>query len=495
MLYGRLFRLQWKSLVRSLSPRLRWLALAAVVFVFLYVSGLLIITGIFFDRIAYSIEPRLATTVFLNENLLLLFASLFSIRFFFQKTPRLGIQPYLHLPIRRAHLVIFFQTSSLLSAHNIFPVLFLIPFWAVHVLPVYAFLGSMYWLIGTIGLVIASHYGNIALRTLLTVDIKQFVIVAGSVIAVVILDRIAGGDWTSVMSLTLFTGLLSGTFVFLLWIVSVAAFLFVYSSVLLRSKLNDMAGVSRSFRFGSRAAFSNLRSQVSNLMLLELQLIWRNRRPRTYLLFAFFFGTVYVALLLVDSRVSNNVLMAALAGLFASGIFAVNHGQLMFSWESCYFDGLLARSINPRSMVLSKLLTLQLSCLIFFVISLPLFLGLAPHLLPLHVAFLLYNAGITSVLMVALAVHNRKRIAIEKGGGFFNYEGFALRHWLWFVPTAVPPTLLLFLMRDQLDQGLVLLGAIGAFGILLTGVWSRLFEHIFLRRKYVMAAGFRTYEH
>ena len=494
MLYGTLFRLQWKQLVRSIASRFRWLALAAILFVVLYVSGILVITGIFFDRLVDAFEPGASAVPFLNANLLYIFASLFSLRFFFQKTPRLGIQPYLHLPIRRAHLVIFFQSSSLLSAHNLFPLLFFVPFWAAHIQPTYAALGSVYWLLGVTALVVGSHYANITLRTLLTVNLRRFLIVAAAILSVFIIDRLLGGDWIAGASLMLFAGLISGTTVYLLQLLVVAAFVFLYSSLLLRSRLNDMAGSQRRFRLGSRAIFSNRRSQVGNLMLLELQLIWRNKRPRTYLFFAFLFGTVYVALLLIDPRISQNVLMAALAGLFASGIFAVNHGQLMFSWESGYFDGMLARCISTRSLVLSKLLTLQVSCVIFFIVSLPVFLGLAPELVPLHVSFLLYNAGITSVLMVGLAVHNRKRIAIEKGGGFFNYEGFALRHWLWFIPTAAPPTLLLFLMRDDLQNGLLFLGAAGALGLVLTGAWSRLFEQLLLRRKYVMAAGFRTYE-
>src|SRR5690606_7770707 len=246
---------------------------------------------------------------------------------------------------------------------------------------------------------------------------------------------------------------------------------FIYSSMLLRARLNDHPGAQRPFRLGSRAMFSNTRSQVANLMLLELQLIWRNKRPRTYLIFAIFFGTVYVALLLIDPRVSQNILLGALAGGFASGIFAVNHAQLMFAWESRYFDGVLPRCINARRLVLSKLLTLQASCVVFFVISLPIFLTLAPDLVPLHASFLLYNAGITSVLMVTLAVHNRKRISIVKAGGFFNYEGFNLRHWLWFIPMALPPILWLFFMREQPHLGLLVLASAGAVGLLLTGAW------------------------
>ena len=495
MVYGKLLRNQWKQFVRSLSPRFRWLAFAAIVFVALYVSGILIITGLFFDRWVDWLEPGANVVLYVNEHLLVMMASLFSIRFFFQKTPRLGIQPYLHLPIRRAHLVVFFQMSSLGSVHNLLPLLFFVPFWIEFIIPTSTPAGALFWIGGVGALVLASHYANIILRTYLTVDLKRFFILVAVILALVIADRFVEGRWIALASSTVFDGLAAGNAILLLQLVLVAAFVFVYSSVLLRARLNDHAGESRRFRLGSRAMFSNTRSQVGNLMLLELQLIWRNRRPRTYLLFALFFGTVYVALLLIDPRVSQNILMGALAGLFASGIFAVNHGQLMFSWESRYFDGILARCIDTRSLVTSKLLTLQASCVIFFVLSLPVFLGLAPDLVPLHVSFLFYNAGVTSVLMVALAVNNRKRISIEKGGGFFNYEGFGLRHWLWFIPTAIPPILLLFLMRDQAQTGLLILGSLGVVGLLLTGAWSRLFEHVLLRRKYIMAAGFRQYEH
>src|SRR5690606_33877436 len=149
---------------------------------------------------------------------------------------------------------------------------------------------------------------------------SRFFVAVGALAAFIVADRLAEGHWISATSWTLFGQLASGDVILLLLIGSATGFVFVYSSILLRARLNDGPPETKRFRLGSKAIFTNARSQVGNLMLLELQLIWRNRRPRTYMLFALFFGTFYVALLLFDSRVSQNILMAGMAGLLASGI-------------------------------------------------------------------------------------------------------------------------------------------------------------------------------
>ena len=496
MLYRHLLSAQRKQVTRSLSPRYRWLTVTAILFVSLYVGGILFSVGLYFGKLLQAVLPGEEPLALLNRNLFIIFITLFSLRFFFQKTPRLSIRPYLHLPVSRARLVRFFQLFSLISIHNLFPLVFFLPFWLRYVLDSeYAGPGAWAWLAAIVLILAISQYANNVLRTLMTVNMRRFVIVAGALFGLILLDHLTGGAWLPVASSTLFYGLLQGNIVLLGQLLVLTVALFLYSSLLLRERLQYDASEGQRFRLSSKVVFTNERSRVGNLMLLELQLVWRNRRPRTYLFFALFFGTLYVALLLLDPRVYGNILMAALAGLFASGIFAVNHGQLMFSWESNYFDGLLSRSIDTQEMVLAKILTLQTSCVIFFVLSMPIFLGLAPELLPLHVAFLLYNAGVTSILMVLVAVFNSRRVDIEKGGGFFNYEGFSLRHWLLFIPTATPPTLLLYGLRDNVGDALVVLGAIGAGGVLLTSLWSRILERILLRRRYVMSSGFRQYEH
>jgi hypothetical protein len=232
---------------------------------------------------------------------------------------------------------------------------------------------------------------------------------------------------------------------------------------------------------------------TGRLMLLEVLLLWRNRRPRHYLLVSVLFSTMYLILMLAAKSNFSGHAIDALIGLFASGGFVLNYGQLMFSWDSTHFDGLLARNFPIRSIIRAKIILLQSSCVVFFLLSIPLFLWLRPELLPVHLAFLFYNAGVTSVLVMELASRNHLAVDIEKSGSFFNYEGFSIRHWLWFLPTALPPILFMVAMSARPGVALVILAGIGTFSLIFSEFWTRFFEKGISSRKYKMAYGFRMH--
>jgi hypothetical protein len=240
----------------------------------------------------------------------------------------------------------------------------------------------------------------------------------------------------------------------------------------------------------NKVPFLSTLGPVGQLVVLECKLMLRNRRPKHYLLVSLLFSTVYLVFLLSNPSTFGGMVLGAVVGLFASGGFVLNYGQLMFSWESSYFNGLLARNIDLRQYVQAKLLLLQGSCVALFLISLPLFLWLKPEMLPLHIAFLFYNAGVTSLLILILALNNRERIDLSRSGGFFNYEGFSVVHWLWFFPTMIPPVLILFFLRDQPDLGLLVLSTMGAVGLLLSRFGNYYFARMLIRNRYKMAEGF-----
>ena len=217
----------------------------------------------------------------------------------------------------------------------------------------------------------------------------------------------------------LFDELLEGNLFLLGLMVGLAVSILLYSSAVIRRNLLD-SPVGSNYRPAHKIiVFAPERGQVLNLILLELKMIWRNKRPKHYFLLSVVFAVAYIALMLAKSHVFSSSAISAVIGIFASGTFALNYGQLMFSWESTYFDGFLARNIRMEELILAKLMLLQGSCLVFFLISLPLFIILSPDLLLLHVTFLFYNAGVTSVLMLALAVRNQRRVNIAKSGSFF----------------------------------------------------------------------------
>lgn len=493
MVYDALLRHQWTCFWRSFKGKRYWLTALVVAPLVLYVLFILVALGLLFkpllDPPAYALGPL----ALLNDHLLNVFIGAFGVRFFFQRPPRLSIQPYLHLPIRRRQLVAYFQLASLASIHNIFPFFFFIPFWLRYVdghpLPDN---GALLWLFGIVLCLVLSNFLTTLVRVIMDQQARLFGILVVMLVTVQIADQLLQTLIFERASSWLFDNLALGNRPLLILLALLTLVTLLASNHVLAASLRRTSGSSAQLRQRRLPVSLNLgRSSARDLILLELKLMWRNRRAKQYLYISFFVSTAYTALLLSDFNPVFGNFMAALTGLFASGVFALNYGQLMFAWESRSFDGLLTRVITPQQMVLAKFVILMLSCVVLFLTSLPLFVWLALELLPLHVAFLFYNAGVTSVLMLLLAVRNRRRVDPSKGG-FFAYEGFSILHWLWLLPTVTPPTLLLYFFGDRPETAYSIIALIGLVGMLLVGVWSAGIARLFARRKYVMAAGFRS---
>ena len=474
----------------------RWLSIVAVGLLLIYMTFVLVGMGFFFKEVFAGSPPGNDPVGFTNSHLFELFLGLFSLRFFLQQGPKMKMRPYLHLPISRNRIVRFFQCFSFLSFHNFIPYLFFIPFSVrYHIAGPYGLPGSIIWLSGITFILVISHYTNNMLRAVLNKNSFYYLLAVAFFAIILLLDNLINTHLFRIFSAVLFDELLRGNLILLGLLAGLAVSIVLTSSALIRQNL--LEGSSSGFQLRSQhrtIIFAPERGQVINLILLELKMIWRNKRPKHYFMLSAVFAVAYIALMLTESQVFKSSAISAVVGIFASGTFALNYGQLMFSWESTYFDGFLARNIRPEELILAKLMLLQGSCLVFFLLSLPLFMLLSPELLLLHVTFLFYNAGITSVLMLALAVRNQRRVNISKSGSFFNYEGFSIMHWVWILPTIAPPAILLHLLQSINWTALLFIGGLGVTSLVLSKRWSQYFTERLLDRKYVMALGFRQYE-
>ncbi|QXD16390.1 hypothetical protein GQ464_005420 [Rhodocaloribacter litoris] len=494
--YRLLTRNQWRIFLRSLRARQNLFVWSVFGIMGLYLGLTLITLGLYFERFAGLLAPSGDPVTVVNTYLLPVFIGLFGLRFLFQQTPALRFQPYLHLPIERARLVRFFQATSLLSLHNVYPLLFFVPFWSRHVAGHYPAGGAAAWLLGVLLALAASNFANLLVRSVLTRHEGRFLLGFGVLLSLIYLDELLGTRYVQVFSAYLFGGLLAGETTVLLLVTALPVWMVLASNLMLLQRLHGglylpRSGTAVPARRTRRLPLLERAGLTGRLILLELRLIWRNRRPRHYLLLSLLFSTLYLVFLLANPSPGGDVILGGIIGLFASGGFVLNHGQLMFSWESSHFDGLLVRPLPARALIRAKLLLLQASCLLLFVASLPLFLWLKPALVKLHLAFLFYNAGITTVLVMLLALRNRQPVDLARSGAFFNYEGFSTAHWLWFFPTALPPSIALFALRDTPDTGLLLLGGLGLIGLLATPLWISYFASRFEQCRLRMAEGFR----
>ncbi len=492
-----LTRNQWRVFIRTLQARQRPWIWGLLGFFSLYIAFILTTFGFYFDRFLPFFAPGQTPIAVVNANIVPVLASLFGVRFLIQKTPNLKLKPYRHLPIRENTLVGFFQATSLLSLHNVFPLLFFVPFWFRFVLPnAPTLVGAWSWLGGVLLLIAASNYGTLLVRSLMTHRTPTFLAFLAGTLVLSAFDQWSGLQLTNHASTALFNGLLLNKATVALLLLLVAGWCYLASTFNLRSSLRSEPVSTR--RLAATAIpwhWAERIGPLGQMIALEGKMMLRNRRPQHYALIALLFSTVYLIFLLANPNVYGGPLLGAIIGLFASGGFVLNYGQLMFAWESTHFDALLTRPLTLRRYLQAKLVLLQASCLLFFFVSLPFFLWLAPHLLGLHVAFLFYNAGITCLLVLVLAVRNRRRINVDRSGGFFNYEGFSMMHWLWFIPTTLPPIILLLIFFKDPALAWWSLGGMGFISLLAFPIWSALFTNQLVRRRYDMAEGFRRDDH
>jgi hypothetical protein len=490
--YVLLARNQFRVSMRQMQTQQGWFMRIVMGVMMVYAAFILLTLGFFFDRFSSQLWPGVGPVQIVNRSLLAAFISLFFVRFLFQRTPRMKIVPYLHLPVKRHRLVAFFQAASLLSIHNFYPLLFFLPFWMRYVVAEGSPMGHLMWIGAVLLLILASHFANLLLRGVLRQRAGLFYIWMSLFIATAFVDEAAGVRLQQRISEFLFSRILTGDFASLSLLLTFTLFMVIASTISLSRSIRDPEG-SGEAASASRVRSFNVPEQwglLGHLVRIELLLMWRNRRPRHYLFISLLFSTLYLVFMLSAGNAMGGSAFAAFLGLFASGGFALNYGQLMFGWDSTHYTAYVSRNVPFHRLVEAKAIVLQASCLVLFLVSLPLFIWLRPELVPLHFAFLFYNAGITVILILELATRNRQRVDIGRSGGFFNYEGFSARHWLWFIPTALPPVLFMQAMHEVPRAGLTALAVAGLIGLMTTHWWTRYFAAGLLARKHIMLEGF-----
>ncbi|NNE34244.1 MAG: hypothetical protein HKN13_03345 [Rhodothermales bacterium] len=491
--YRLLARNQWIAVRRAITSGPNVYIRSLLILLTVYFAFSLTVSGWRFGIISRLVLNQFAPINLLNDYLLTALFSLFGIRFLFGKNPRFKFLPYKHLPIKRSSLISFFQLSSLGTLHNLLPLCFIGAFWIRHILPSqYPAMGIAFWITALVMLLVAATWLNTWLRLLLSNHTKLFVFLLLTTWVLIAVDQFAGTYVINEWSHSLFTNLLLANKGSLLVVVLAAVTAYGLSSAALLDSFHKSDRPRTSNRRLVRSVqFLDEFGLVGSLITLELKMMWRNRRPRHNVLLSVLFSTVYLCILLITTVLVDNVILLPIIGLFASGGLALNYGQLMFSWDSSFFEGLSARDIDSATFVRSKYLLLQLSCVGLFVVSLPVFWVLRPDLLLMHVAFMLYNVGVTTALVMYLAVHNRSRVELDRSGNFFNYEGFSVVHWLWILPTSVPPVALMLYFRDSPLTGFLVIGIVGGVAALLTRFWNDYLAVIHHSRRYKTLIGFR----
>lgn len=492
-MFFQLLKLQFLKAIRSVSLGRKLIAgIILGIFGFLMLVNILAL-GIGLPLIVEKITGSEEVILVLNSWLIYFFLMEMMYRFFLQKMTVIELENYLHLPIGRSSIIHFLLVRSFLSPFNLIVLLLFVPVSIMEVIPTYGFASGMLWLLPVILTSWSVHWFVLWFK-------QRF---GDSVIGILIIFGIflggVGSAWYGWFQIglwvePLFTTALQSSVPFLVSLVLFVCFYllaFIYYRE--HSYLEEIGRRERSSVVGDNLAFFNRFGLAGAIADLELKLILRHKKSRTYLVLTVLF-LAYGLLFYTDGSYGLNESIPAMSifiGTFITGMFIMNYGQLFLSWNSPHFDFYLSRRSGIEALVKGKYI-------LFFGVSLAAFILAIPYvyygwnILFVHTATFLFNIGINIHIIIYMALWKPKPMDLGKGA-VFNYEGVGAAQFLMGIPMLGLPYLIYlpFAFWVSGTAGLVALGACGVLGVIFYESFARLQVNRILKSRYEISSSFR----
>ena len=409
-----------------------------------------------------------------------------------QELPTLRVQPYLQLPVKRNSLVRYLAFTALLSVFNLWPFILFLPFILKIIVTDAGGPAALAFIISVIGLTVFNNYFALYLKRKSNLNGWIFLIASGGVILTGLCDF-----WWHLFSISKFSYLFFGHLinhpVLALLPLSLGIIMYFLNFLYLKQNLYLEELGSRkasSYKSSTEYPFLNRFGSIGDLAGNEIKLILRNKRPRSAFimgLFLMFYGLIFYTNPKLHFEAAK-----VFVGMFMTGIFIINYGQFMFSWQASHFDGLLVSKIRISDFLKAKFLMFTLISSFFFLLTTP-YVYFGWRTLMIHFIMYLWNIGVNTTLVLFFANRNYKKIDLSKGAAF-NWEGVSGSTWLLSLPLLLTPFVIYgpFAAFGHADIGLALLAVTGIAFIITRGFWVKKLEADFYIHRFTIAEGFRN---
>ncbi|RCH54527.1 hypothetical protein DJ568_11940 [Mucilaginibacter hurinus] len=477
----------WRSKNTGKSVAIR--VVMAVLILYFLVNALFL--GVFLDKILEAVFPLDDVLVSFCGILLLYFFFDLLMRMQLQELPTLRVQPYLHLPIKRNTLVKYLAATSLLSAFNIWPFVFFLPF-IFKVVIADSGVAALAFIISIAGLTVFNNY--LALFIKRKSNLNGWVFLASG--AVLVLINLGDFMW-HLYSIRDISYAFFGRMVTqpLLALVPVGMCVGVYylNFVYLKRNLylEDLgSGKVSAYKNSTEYPVLNRFGKVGDLVAIEIKLILRNKRSRSALVMCLFF--MFYGLIFYLNPTAYGEWSKVFVGMFMTGIFIINYGQFMFSWQASHFDGILVSKIKFTDFIKAKYLLFTIVSTLAFLLTTP-YVYFGWRVLLIHFIMYVWNLGVNTTIILFFANRNQRRMDLSKGASF-NWEGVGATQFLVSLPLLLTPFVIYmpFKFLGYADAGLVILLVVGVLGILLRPWFTKKLEEDFNTKKFGLAEGFRN---
>ena len=481
---------KWKESIRS-SVFQKNLVVNIILGLFiLYFVASFALLGFFVDVILEERFPEANIIFIFNGFLLYYFGTELILRLQLQELPVMSVQPYMHLPIDRKNVVHYLLFQNFTSLFNYFPLLIFIPFSIKAILPEYGVLAVFFWL-GSVVLF------SLFINYLITFVKRKTADLFWAVPAVLLLfASIAFLDYSKIIELSavselIFNSALNSPILLivvlcLLALAYYANFVLVYNN----TYLDEIGKKSKKQAEVKDYSFFERFGQIGQLINLEIKLILRNKRSKSVVYTSSLF-ILYGLVFYTNEFYLEGNYMLIFAGIFITGMFMMNYGQFIPSWESSYFDGVLTSNIESEQYFLSKYYLFLPTSLVAFILSLP-YAYFSWKLVFINFTMMLFNIGINAIMVLFFSTYNNRRIDLSKKA-VLNWEGVGASQFIMIIPALLLPIGLFFPFEYFLSPtiGYVFLGSISVLSLIFHRYWIKLIARRFDQQKYKIAAGFR----
>jgi hypothetical protein len=458
----------------------------------LYLLLNVVVIGYFLDAILKKVFPHDPLTFsFCGIILFYFLAELFS-RLQLQELPTLRVQPYLQLPIKRNTIVGYLALTALFSVFNLWPIVLFFPFIFKVILHDASAVTALAFAVSIFGLSVLNNYLALYIKRKANLNGWIFLIAA----AVLILIGMADLEWhlISIRNISyLFFGNLIKQPVLALVPAALGVGMYYLNFIYLKQNLylEELSAKKAKHKSSTEYPILNYFGETGDLVANEIKLILRNKRPKSALLMSLFF-LCYGLFFYPNPAFGKMEGFKIFVGMFMTGIFIINYGQFMYSWQASHFDGLMVSKISFANFLRGKYLLFTGVSTVAFLLTIP-YIYFGWHVVLVHFIMYLWNLGVTVNIVLYFANRNAKRIDLSKGASF-NWEGVGATQLILSFLLLLPPFIIYlpFKYLGLADIGLAVIAAIGVVGIFTRDFWIKFLEADFHKRKFTVLEGFRN---
>ena len=483
----------WKSYIRNERWRRNLLAKILFGILMLYFIVLFLVLGLNIGKILGQMggDP---VDRFNSIILWYLPADLF-MRCLLQPLPTIEVLPYLRLPLRRRQIINYLLSRSLVNLFNLIPWFVIIPFSIQMLLPQTGTGLVVIYLAVMALLLIFNNFLAVFIGFQIQKRPILYAIPFGLQAILISLNN--WGIPVSGLSVSFGKYILAGNPVLIVTLTfAIIGIIYATSRLLFRNfYVDEIKSTKERKTYFALVGENNFKSlgEIGRYLSLEINLLIRNKRPRQMMVMVPIV-IIYFMFILSNSNHPNGPFFNLLITTTLIGIGANNYGQFIFTWESSYFDTLMARKNNFKNYVKAKFYLLSALSILSFI---PLFIfflymqTIDPYLI---CSVLLFTVGINSFIILFFSSFNEGRIDLSRSS-FFNYQGINGSKYLislvfYFLPIGI---FSLFKYYFNPLVGELAIAIPGLLFIALNDWWiKRIILPQFQRRKYKNLDGYRN---